>query len=400
MAALALAVALLPTVVTSGAAQAQSLQVLYTFTGELDGAQPYSGVTRDRFGNLFGTTHSGNQGTNWGNLYELQSRNGHWVFRALSLFDGALESGVVFGPNGTLYGTSPNNISHYPHGYVYNVRPPINAFCHSVICSWDQTILYGFSGGNDGWAPRFGSIIFDQAGNMYNTTSLGGANGVGVVFEMSPSGSGWSEQPIYTFSGPDGAKPYSGVIFDGTGNLYGTTTQGGQHNQGAVYELTPSGGGWTQQVLYSFQGTSDGATPTGTLVQDTAGNLYGTTITGGSGGGGTVFELSPSGGSWNFNLLYSFTGGANCGPWGALSFDAQGNLVGATVCDGANNDGNVFRLTNSGGTWTYSSVYDFTGGNDGRFPYCSVVFDSAGDMYGTAYGGGTYNKGTIWEITP
>ncbi len=396
----ALAIVFGLTVVGTNAAQAQNFNLLYTFTGGLDGAQPYAGLTIDRFGNLYGTTHSGNQGTNWGNVYELQTRNSHWIFRALALFDGALQSGVVFGPDGILYGTSPNNISQYVHGYVYNVRPPINSFCHSVICPWNSTVLYGFSGGADGWEPRFGSLVFDQAGNMYNTTSLGGANGVGVVFEMSRSGNSWTEQPIYTFSGPDGSQPYSGVIFDNAGNLYGTTTQGGQFNQGTVFKLSPSGNGWTEQVLYSFQGASDGATPTGALIMDAAGNLYGTTNNGGAGGGGTAFELAPSGSNWNFNLLYGFTGGPNCGPWGALNFDSQGNLVGTTVCDGANNDGNVFRLTNSGGTWTYSSIYDFTGGTDGRFPYCNVTFDSAGDMYGTAYGGGSYRQGTIWEITP
>jgi len=396
----ALAIVFGLTVVAPNAAQAQNYHLLYTFTGGLDGAQPYAGVTIDRFGNLYGTTHSGNQGTNWGNVYELQSRGGGWVFRALGLFDGALESGVVFGPDGILYGTSPNNISQYIHGYVYDIRPPVNSFCHAVICSWDSTVLYGFSGGTDGWAPRFGSLVFDHAGNMYNTTSLGGANGDGVVFEMSRSGSGWTEQPIYSFSGPDGAKPYSGLVFDSVGNLYGTTTQGGQFGNGAVFELSPSGNSWTEQVLYSFQGPSDGSAPTGALIFDQAGNLYGTANNGGTGGGGTVFELSHSGGSWSFNLLHSFTGGPNCGPWGALNFDAQGNLVGTTVCDGANNDGNVFRLTNSGGTWSYSSIYDFTGGTDGRFPYCNVVFDSAGDMFGTAYGGGTYHQGTIWEITP
>jgi len=398
-AALALAIVFVFAAVTPNTAHAQSFQVLYNFTGGSDGAQPYAGLTMDRAGNLYGTTHSGNQGTNWGNVYELRQHGTGWIFNALELFDGALESGVVFGPNGTLYGTSPNNISTLVYGYVYNLAPPINSFCHSVMCHWNSTVLYGFTGGADGWAPRYGSLVFDSAGNMYDTTSLGG-NGNGVVFEMSHSGPAWTEQPIYTFSGADGANPFSGVIFDSAGNLYGTTTQGGANGFGAVYELTRVGLSWTEKVLYSFQGGNDGSLPTAGVILDQAGDLYGSTNAGGAGGGGTVFELTPSGGNWNYSLIHSFTGGSDCGPWGNLNFDAAGNLVGTTLCDGAFNAGNVFRLTNSGGTWTYTSVYDFTGGDDGKYPYCNVIFDTAGDMFGTAFRGGTVGQGTVWEITP
>ncbi len=395
---LALTFVFVLTAATTDAAHAQSFQVLFTFNGGPDGAQPYAGVTVDRAGNLYGATHSGNAGTNWGNVYKLQRFNSGWVYKVLFTFDGTLLSRPVFGPDGTLYGTSPNNLAGYYYGYIYNLRPPVAAFCHATTCPWDPTILYHFAGGADGNSPRYGDVIFDHAGNMYGTTAIGG-NGNGVVFEMTHSGNTWTEQPIYTFSGPDGAKPYSGAIFDNAGNLYGTTTQGGAFGHGAVYELSPSGGGWTEQVLYSFQNANDGSFPTGGLVFDQSGNLYGSTNAGGSGGGGTIFELTPAGGGWTYNLLYSFTGGTGCGPWGTLSMNG-GTLFGTTVCDGAHNAGNVFKLTNSGGSWTYGSIYDFTGGNDGKAPYCNVNFDAAGNMFGTAFQGGAFNQGVIWEITP
>ena len=234
---------------------------------------------------------------------------------------------------------------------------------------------------------------------MYGTASIGGdSNGDGVVYEATRSGSNWTQQAIYTFGGaPDGSHPYNGVIFDNGGNLYGTTTGGGSSGNGMVFKLTPSGGGWTETILYNFTGGSDGGFPVSGLIFDGQGNLYGATASGGSGGGGTVFQLSPNGSSWNFNLVYSFSGTAQCGPWGSLNFDSNGNLWGTTLCDGASGDGNVFELT--GGTGAYSSIYDFTGGNDGAQPYARPVFDKSGNVYGTASLAGQHNAGTVWEIT-
>ncbi len=396
--ALALAIVLALTVFTPDAAHAQSFQVLYAFTGGLDGGQPYSGMTI-RGENLFGTTHTGNQGTNWGQVYALRDSGPGYTFDDLALFDGALEAPAVFGPDGTIYSTSPNNLTIYQHGYVLNVSPPINTVCASIFCLWFATPLYGFSGGADGSTPNYGALIFDQAGNMYGATSAGGS-GNGVVYEMTGSGTHWTEQALYSFSGsPDGATPLSGVIFDNAGNLYGTTTAGASSGNGTVYELSPSGSGWTERVLYNFTGGSDGSYPTGGLIFDNAGNLYGSTNVGGTGGGGTVFELSPSGGNWTYSLLYSFTGSGNCGPWAPLTLNG-GNLYGTTVCDGIDNAGSVFELSPSGNSWTYSSLYDFTGGNDGKFPYCSVSFDAANNIYGTTLRGGQYLQGVVWRIAP
>ncbi len=392
----ALALAFVLTVAT-GAGHAQTYQVIHTFSGP-DGAHPVAGLNIDRGGKLYGTVRTGHSGSNWGGAFQLRPAGTGWVFNTLYIFDGTVSSRVIFGPNGTLYGTSPNNIAGHPYGYVYNLTPPVNA-CTSALCPWNGSLLYAFSGGSDGATPLYGDITFDQSGNMYGTTSLGG-NGVGVVYEMTRSGNQWTEQPIYTFSGsPDGATPYAGTIFDTAGNLYGTTTAGGASGNGTVFELSPSGSGWTEQVLYNFQGGADGSDPVGGLIFDQSGNLYGATASGGTGGGGTVFELSPSGGGWTHNVIYNFNGTGQCGPWGTL-FLQSGNLYGTTLCDGAHSDGNVWELTSSGNSWTYSSLYDFTGGNDGKQPYGNVIFDTSGNLYGTASTGGQNLVGVVWKITP
>ncbi len=404
-AALALAIVFVLTIVTTDAAQAQTYQVLYTFTGGNDGAGPYAGLTMDKGGKLYGTTHSGNSGTNWGNVYQIRPKGSGWIFNPLGVFDGTLSARVLFGPDGLLYSTSPNNIAGYIFGYIFSMRPGVNA-CLTALCPWKATVLYGFSGGADGANPRYGDLNFDQAGNIYGTTPAGGSSNNGVVYEMMRSGGGWTEQPLYTFSGPDGSQPFAGIIFDNAGNMYGTTAQGGAYGYGTVYELSPSGGGWTEKVLYSFQNGSDGSYPIGGLIFDQSGNLYGAADNGGSGGGGTVFELTPSGGSWTYNPLYSFTGGAQCGPRASLVMDGSGNLYGTTYCDGANSKGSIFKLTPSAGSWTQTSLYDFTGGTDGGSPISNVIFDSTGNLYGTASRGGNQSNcglagcGVVWQIMP
>jgi len=217
---------------------------------------------------------------------------------------------------------------------------------------------------------------------------------------------------LHNFTGPDGAYPYSGLIFDHAGNLYGTTGYGGANDMGTVFELSPNGPGWTLTTLYDFQGTTDGSSPSATLMFDPAGNLYGATVTGGVNGGGTVFRLSPSGGSWNFSLLYSLTGQITDksypGVYNALVMDAAGNLYGAAYHDGGNGNGAIFKLTPASGTWTYTSLHDFTGGADGADPLGGVIFDTHGNLFGTTVLGGMtggencYSQGcgVVWEITP
>ena len=246
-----------------------------------------------------------------------------------------------------------------------------------------------------------GDLAWDKQGNIYGTTYWGGQNGVGVVYQLTPSGNGWTEAPIYSFlDRPDGAYPVSGIVVDGNGNLFGTTAWGGANNAGMVFELTYQVGvGWKETILHNFQWDDDGQTPYGGLIFDNSGNLYGTT-SGGSGMAGTLFELSPSGNTWTFKRLYAFSGTGGCGPVNSLSTDSAGNLYGTTNCDGAHGLGNVFKLTNTQNGWVYQSLYDFTGGADGFHPSGRIAIDTDGTLYGTAAEGGSHAQGTLWMIKP
>jgi uncharacterized repeat protein (TIGR03803 family) len=273
-----------------------------------------------------------------------------------------------------------------------------------MACGWTETVLYRFAGSPDGAQPT-GDLTFDQFGNLYGTTAQGGkplrcgGPGCGTVFMLTPSGGNWTESVLYQFSGgTDGSFPDGGVVLDTSGNLYGTTCCGGAHNAGTVFELTPSASGWTESLLYTFQGSTDGKEPATGLMFDTLGNLYGSTLMAGAHSGGTVFELTPSGTGWTFSLLSSLQG--SLGPYGALTMDAAGNLYGTTFQDGLHLYGSAFELTSSAGTWTYSSFHDFTDGNDGGFNVSNLVFDSGGNIYGTAAYGGVHGSGVIFQITP
>jgi len=211
------------------------------------------------------------------------------------------------------------------------------------------------------------------------------------------------ETVIYSFQGGnDGENPLGGLIFDSAGNLYGTTAIGGSSSAGTIFELSPSGNNWTETILHTFQG-SDGSFPTGNLTADQSGNIYGAAESGGADGGGTVFELSHPG-SWTFNVLYSFPRPG--GPAGGLVFDGSGNLYGTTEAGGAYGDGTAYKLTPSNGSWAETDLHDFDG-SDGVYPNGGLVFDSAGNLYGTAQEGGGgvdgpcygIGCGTIWEIT-
>jgi uncharacterized repeat protein (TIGR03803 family) len=272
------------------------------------------------------------------------------------------------------------------------------------------------------------SLALDAAGNLYGTTAesdsttcTGGQGGCGVVFELTPTSTGWSYTELYAFKGgQDGSDPTYSLILDAAGNIYGTTLSGGGSQIcsvgcGTVFELTPnSTGGWTENVLYRFQGGNDGRNPIGGVVLDEAGNLYGPTEMGGEGCGsvgcGTVFELSPSsGGGWTEQVLYVFPSYGNSdgfNPEGGVTIDAFGNLYGTTNnggtgCHGAG-CGTVFELApNSTGGWTESVLHRFQGGRDGQFSSGSVVFDQSGNLYGTTFRGGSKaGCGTVFELTP
>jgi len=262
-------------------------------------------------------------------------------------------------------------------------------------------VIYNFNV-NDGWDAN--DIVFDPVGNIYGTTAQGGAYGKGMVYKLTPSNGSWVESTLFA---PNGlGSPASGVILDQAGNLYGTTYIG---DSGTAYELTSPG--WEFKVLHEFHG-SDGVLPSYGLIFDSSGNLYGATLAGGANDAGTVYELTPSNGSWTLTTLYSFTGGASGGYYvgsASLTMDAAGNLYGTKPSDGAYGYGSVFKLSPSNGGWTYTSLHDFCAGgwpcSDGAMPWSTVVFDSKGNLYGTAYYGGANCRvgdgcGVVWEITP
>lgn len=305
------------------------------------------------------------------------------------------------------------------------------AFSGIAAASSTPWVIYRLSGGTaDGYRP-FAGLIADAAGNLYGTTYNGGNSpncyssltfGCGTVFELirPTSADGvWTESVLYSFQGgTDGAGPSGGVIFDQAGNLYGTTSGGGQNsacpNCGTVFELSPpstADSSWTETVLHRFEdGTQDGASPMGSLVFDKAGNLYGTTFVGGV-FAGTVFELSPpstSGGSWAESLIYGFTGGTDgLSPESGLIIGQDGALYGTAsgggyLSCGGGGCGVAFRLSPPavrGGQWTEHVLYTFgSQHNDPRFPSGALVFDGAGNLYGTAAGGGAYKLGAIFEL--
>jgi hypothetical protein len=394
-------------------AQAQTFTVLHNFTGGADGGNPYAGLAIDSAGSLYGTTNTGgSNGYGAGTVFKMTHRNGNWTFAPLYSFmygdDGGNPfAGVVFGPNGSLYGTT-NDGGVHGDGTVFSLRPPPHA-CSSVLCSWTETVLYSFQGGTDGAGPYDG-VVFDRAGNIYGTTYSGGTYGGGTVFELSPSDGGWTEGVIYAFSGSDGAQPISGVTVDDAGNLYGTTQLGGDYvcdgngpACGTAFELTYSAGsGWAESFLYSFTGGADGADPYAGLIFDPSGNLYGATPGPyGAGVAGTVFKLTPSAGAWTFSLVYGFgEGGDECGPRGTLAMDGAGNLYGTTYCLGTHFVGSVFKLTHINGSWSSTTLYSFTGRSDGGYPEAGVTLDASGNVYGTTTVGGQYNYGVVFEITP
>jgi uncharacterized repeat protein (TIGR03803 family) len=270
-----------------------------------------------------------------------------------------------------------------------------------------EKVLFDFTLGGDGAYPTSG-VIFDTKGNLYGTTENGGANFYGTAFQLMHTKSGWTENVLYSFTnGSDGAYPSGALVFDKAGNLYGTAVSGGatscSNGCGTVFELKPgSGGSWTFSVIYSFTGGKDGFAPAfGSLIRDKAGNLYGTAEMGGK-GSGTVFELIRTKSGWKEKTLYEFSGGNDAGyPLAGLSWDATGNLYGATVRGGTGNAGAVFELKHLAKGWKEKVIYNFTGGDDGAYPeYGGVTLNAAGDVYGTAAGGGKSGQGVVFVLKP
>lgn len=379
------------------AAQAQTYSEIYHFT---TADLLTSTLLMDRSGKLYGTSEGGQYGTcaAYGMVYQLKPEGSNWVLNPLHCFsaplggnDGALPidyGGLTFGPDGNIYGTTNEggiNNGTDSLGTVFEVTPRPTA-CKTSLCPWDSTILYKFGTNSpDGVFPQ-SNVVFDASGNMYGTTEFGG-HGDGGAFEMTYANGVWTESLIYAFD--DGAEAQAGLILDRAGNLYGTLPYGGLA-YGIVFQLTPGQSGWTQNVIYRFTDGADGKNPFAGLVMDSAGNLYGATSLGGANNGGIIYELSPSGSGWTFSVLYSLPG--NCGPESALTMDAAGNLYGTTHNDGAHQLGNIFELSPGQYGWTYTDLHSYALGDDGTEPYAGVTIAPDGTLYGV---GGS----VAWKIT-
>lgn len=289
----------------------------------------------------------------------------------------------------------------------------------AAVSAQTEKALHSFNNnGKDGLNPT-GGVTFDADGNLYGTTTGGGAGvncgaaGCGTVFKLTPIAGGWAEKVVHNFTnnGKDGYGPVTGVIFDASGNIFGTTYTGGEYGYGTVFELvrTPAGG-LAEKILHSFNfNGTDGATPRGDLVMDRAGNLYGTTFGGGAYQGGAAFELAPaSGGAWTETVVHSFGNDSDgAAPWAGMIFDGDGNLYGTAVAGGAHGGGVVFELTpgGAGGAWTEKILHSFGAyARDGLQPKGRVIFDAAGNLYGTTSTGGTVRGepcpscGTVFEL--
>jgi uncharacterized repeat protein (TIGR03803 family) len=401
---------------TATSAWSAGYKVLYNFNSQ--SSNPSSGLITDKEGNAYGTTSAGGI-ADAGTVYELSLKTGYhqlYAFRksGSGAAGGFLPQGnLVFDSKGNLYGTTTaggTKSAQCPNGcgVVFQLTPAGNGQ------PWTETVLYSFCSQvncEDGANPQAG-VIFDSAGNLFGTTENGGVDcgvaGCGTVFELQHSQSGWAESVLYQFmgSGIDGINPLGSLVFDTAGNLYGTVSGLGPNNGGSVFELSPSQGVWIFAVIYAFDGSNgskDGIGPEAGLTFDAAGNLYGTTTFGGTFGFGTVFELTPDLGVWKEAILYNF-GSANDGaePKSNLAVDLSGNLFGTTFAGGnvTCSCGTVFRLMpGTGGGWTEALFRFPKGGALGDRPTAQVFLDAAGRVYGTTTGGGGIGDGVAFTIT-
>jgi uncharacterized repeat protein (TIGR03803 family) len=401
-----LALIMTPGLVTVGRAQTATFRVPYSFTDGPDGFGPLAPVVRDSAGNLYGTSSSmvpppaspgsancPNPGS-CGAVFKVSVEVGGEI--TLHSFMGAPDgarplAGLVRDASGNLYGTTELGgaacASQFGCGTVFKIDS-----------SGTETVLYSFTGGADGGTPMAG-LLRDPAGNLYGTTYYGGdlscnsGTGCGIVFQLSSAG---VETVLYSFhGGTDGELPAAGLVRDPAGNFYGTTLLGGTFGSGTVFELGKAG---KEKVLYAFTGGADGSLPLATLVLDAAGNLYGTTQLGGAYGAGTVFEVGPAGSE---QVLHSFAGGSDgIYPFAGVVMDSAGNLYGTTFSGGGeglceDGCGTVFELSADG---SETILHSFTGHSDGGYPRAALILDAAGNLYGTAEIGGALGYGDVFML--
>jgi len=406
----------------SAHAQTYTYSVLYTFTGAADGGNPYSSLYRDPAGDLYATTLNDGGASGCGTVVEtLFSTTLPWTEKPLHTFAGKPDDGcnpyggLVVDKKGNLYGTTYAGGTD-SLGTVFELTPPAKK-----KGSWTYNVIYNFAGApKDGANPEDG-LVLDSNGNLYGTTVGGGADGDGAAFELSPSATGFTESMLYSFKGkPDGTDPYAGLQLDAKDNAYGVTAAGGANGQGMVFELTPSDGVWTETPLYSFcpvTGCKDGGWPSGTLVVE--GGYYGTTQAGGAHGDGTVFEFLKA--KSKEVVLYSFQGKPDGStPVAGLAGGTKGVYYGTTSAGGANNNnGMVFALTpepsggcpsgsNQGDFYCETNLYSFCSQascSDGAVPIAALIQDAKGNLYGTTKQGGNTacggsGCGVVFKLTP
>ncbi|HEX8815728.1 MAG TPA: choice-of-anchor tandem repeat GloVer-containing protein [Terriglobales bacterium] len=398
---------------TAAPAFAAEYKVIRYFNSGV-GQSPGAGLIFDASGNLYSTTVEGGAGGS-GTVFELSpGAGGKWVETVLYSFcaqsncaDGANPySGLVFDSAGNLYGTTTAG-GKDNNGVVFQLAPGSNG-------SWTEHVLYRFcsvAACDDGATP-WATLTFDSSGSLYGTTFSGGSIDRGVAFKLSRARDGdWHETVLHNFGvGKDGYNPISGLVFDSAGNLYGTTPHGGDVSRpncgslgcGTVFELSPKSTHYTEHVIYSFKGLA-GSGPIAGLILDASGNLYGTASTGGAHGDGAVFELSPGAAGWTETTLHSFDGSWK-DPTGSLILDGSGNLYGTCQGGGVYNLGIVFELSpEQDGLWAETVLHSFNN-SGGTYPSANLIFDGNGNLYGTAYEGGSAcagaGCGTVFEITP
>jgi uncharacterized repeat protein (TIGR03803 family) len=378
-------------------------KVLHAFGKGKDGGGLWTSVSLDKKGSLYGATSGGGPG-GYGIVFKLTPhQNGTWTETTLHSFkngdpDGSEPNGsLIQDAQGNWYGTTSRD-GVYHGGTAFELTHGAGG--------WTFKAIYAFGEQNgDGGGPTAG-LVMDKSGNLYGTTPRGGPTLGGAAFKLAPGSGGWQETLIDTFSKKnDGGGPFAGLILDNTGNLYGTTEGGGSHTYGTVYEVQHTSAGWKERVLHSFPAfTGDGEIPgVGALTADGSGALYGTTAGGGC-CGGIVFKLTPdTDGHWKEAILYGFRGGASgFEPGAGVVMDKAGNLYGTTIAGGSSQCGCgvVYKLApGAKGKWTYTVLHTFTG-NDGAQPDANLILDSKGTLYGTTATGGANGAGVVFEITP
>ena len=387
-----------------------SEKVLYSFKGGDDGANPSSALVADRNGNLYGTTETGGGGAcDCGTVFMLSppvTPNSIWAETILYRFQGpdgaGPEAGLIFDAAGNLYGTTAFGGTH--DGTVFKLAPPTEPGG-----SWTETVLHQFDDDQkDGSYPQ-SDLVMDKAGNLYGTTLFGGGGAqAGIVFEVSPPtvpGGSWTETVVHRFGhGNDGALPMASLLIDNKGALYGTTSAVFQSGDGLVFKLSPPvppQENWRERGLYKFEGVDDGSQPS--YITASQGAIYGVTDLGGDANWGTVYQLVPQAGEWKETLIYQFQGGSDGGiPVGQLYVDRSGQLYGTTYAGHEADNGTVFRLSppQAGGAWVKTKLHEFGGDGDGATPNGSLIKGKGGALYGTTYAGGASGFGVVYAVTP